>query len=146
MAARAMAEHGRNADRIELMLKAHERYTETPAGPGESPAMISGDLAAAQTAWEPFPLSATVWEAHAGPSSAAASHNGPYGRFLQFGGIHAAHNSSGEMHWFEEGIWHHAAVLDKGPRPYLTYALERIIADGSLHDVAVIAFAEGVDA
>jgi hypothetical protein len=145
-AAREMAQHGRNADRMELMLTAHAPYTESPAPAPASPSMITGTLVAAQEAHEPFPLSATAWEAHAGPTSLASSKNGPYGRFLQFGGTHAAHNPSGRMWWFEEGIWHDATVLNKAERPYLTYALEKIIADGSLHDVAVIAFYEAVGA
>jgi hypothetical protein len=50
------------------------------------------------------------------------------------------------MKWFEDGQWHSASVLDKDARPYLTYALERIVADGSLHREAVEGFAAGVGA
>jgi hypothetical protein len=103
--------------------------------------MISGALMESMWAGdlEPGP-GAYSWTAHAGPGASAASYNGPYGRFLEFGGVHVAHNRTGFMHWFEDGAWHRMSVISKDSRDYLRRAIELGIADNSLHRAAVEAF------
>lgn len=140
-AAEAMARQGKQLDREMVSLTAHAPHTRTPSPPGEPPSMISGALM--ESMWDgnleagPGEYS---WTAHAGPGASARSYNGPYGRFLEFGGTHAAHNRTGAMHWFEDGKWHHAAVLSKDSRDYLRRAIELGVTDGSLHRAAVEAF------
>lgn len=140
-AAAAMARQGKQLDREMVSLTAHAPYTRTPSPPGAPPSLISGRLM--ESMWdgdlEPGP-GAFSWTAHAGPGASAASYNGPYGRFLQFGGVHVAHNSTGYMHWFESGSWHRARTLTKESRDYLRRAIELGVADGSLHRAAVEAF------
>ena len=140
-AASAMARQGKQLDREMVSLTAHAPYTKTPSPPGGPPSLISGALMESMWAGdlEPGP-GAYSWTAHAGPGASAASYNGPYGRFLEFGGVHVAHNSSGYMHWFEDGAWHRERVLSKDSRDYLRRAIELGIADGSLHRAAVEAF------
>ena len=140
-AAEAMAKQGKQLDREMVSLTAHAPYTRTPSPPGGPPSMISGALMESMWAgdMEPGP-GAYSWTAHAGPGASAASYNGPYGRFLEFGGVHAAHNSSGFMHWFEDGAWHRERSLTKESRDYLRRAIELGVADGSLHRDAVAAF------
>ena len=140
-AAAAMAKQGKQLDREMVSLTAHAPYTKTPSPPGNPPSLITGTLMESMWAGdlEPGP-GAYSWTAHAGPGASAASYNGPYGRFLEFGGTHVAHNSSGAMHWFEDGAWHHAAFVTKDPRDYLIRAILLGIADGSLHRAAVEAF------
>jgi hypothetical protein len=139
--ARAMAKHGQAADRRVLLRRVHPAHTRTPSPPGSPPASITGRLAASIATGDATPIADQTWEATAGPTRAASSNRGPYGRFLEFGGVHVAHTQSG-MHWYEDGRWHMAHWLVKEPRPYLAVALEEIIADGSLHDAAVAAFIE----
>ena len=145
-AAEAMARQGRQLDREMLTLSAHAPGTRSPSPPGAPPSMITGRLM--ESVWagtaEPGPGEYS-WTAHAGPGATAASANGPYGRFLQFGGDHVAHNSSGLMHWFEGGTWHHAVALSKDSRDYLRRAVEAGTADGSLHDAAVQGFRDAMD-
>lgn len=140
-AAEAMAKQGKQLDREMVSLTAHAPYTKTPSPPGGPPSMISGRLMESMWAGDLAPgPGAFSWTAHAGPGASAASYNGPYGRFLEFGGDHEAHNSSGFMHWYESGAWHHAAVLSKTSRDYLRRAIELGVQDGSLHRAAVEAF------
>jgi hypothetical protein len=85
-------------------------------------------------------------EGWVGPTDAASSSDGPYGRFLELGGTHVAHSGpsytdhfTGEttgpqMWWHEGGKWHHAGVLNKAPRPYLEPATDAYIASGELYD------------
>jgi hypothetical protein len=140
-AAEAMAKQGKQLDREMVSLTAHAPYTKTPSPPGGPPSMISGRLMESMWAGDLAPgPGAFSWTAHAGPGASAASYNGPYGRFLEFGGVHAAHNSTGFMHWYEGSSWHRAAVLTKESRDYLRRAILAGIADGSLHRAAVEAF------
>jgi hypothetical protein len=140
-AARAMARQGKQLDREMVSLTAHAPHTRTPSPAGGPPSMISGRLMESMWSGDEAPGPGTYsWTAHAGPGASAASYNGPYGRFLQFGGVHAAHNSSGYMHWYEGGAWHRAVALSKDSRDYLRRAIELGVADGSLHRAAVEAF------
>ena len=140
-AAEAMAKQGKQLDREMVSLTAHAPYTRTPSPPGGPPSLISGALMESMWAgdMEPGP-GAYSWTAHAGPGASAASYNGPYGRFLEFGGDHVEHNSTGFMHWYEDGAWHRKAVLHKTSRDYLRRAIELGVADGTLHRAAVEAF------
>lgn len=137
--AKAMARTGQAADRRVLLRRVHPAHTRTPAPIGAPPASITGRLAASIFAGDARPRGALSWEAHAGPTRAASSNRGPYGRFLEFGGTQFEHTTRG-MRWFEDGRWHHAEWLVKAPRPYLAVALDEIVADGSLHDAAVDSF------
>lgn len=69
-------------------------------------------------------------DALVGPTGAAASKNGPYGRFIELGGVHKAHNPSGYMWWVEGGALRRARVLVKSGHPYLKPAAEEIISGG----------------
>lgn len=141
-AAEAMARHGQQVDREVLTLRQHAPHTRTPSPPGAPPAMIGGALAADMGHSEAFPLGAGTWEAHAGPTGRVSrSRWGPTGRFLEYGGTHVAHSPRG-MRWLEDGRWHTAHEITKGSRDYLEYAMRVMIADGSLHDVAVEGFLE----
>lgn len=73
-------------------------------------------------------------DAVVGPTAAARSKNGPYGRFLELGGTHEAHSGAGGyMHWFEDGTWNKAKTLRKTERPYLKPAV-----DGAVHSGAIL--------
>jgi len=107
----------------------HSATTKTPSPLGQPPAMISGRLAASVQADQDGD------DAVVGPTSWASSKNGAYGRFLELGGVHAAHNDTGEMWWYQDGFWHHAAELEKGPRPFLKPATEQAIESGEIYDI-----------
>jgi hypothetical protein len=63
-------------------------------------------------------------DALVGPTGAAASENGPYGRAVELGGWREAHNPSGYM-WWPTGIWsEHAAANMMPSQPYLAPAVE----------------------
>ena len=140
-AASAMARQGKQLDREMVSLTAHAPYTRTPSPPGGPPSLISGALMESMWAGdlEPGP-GAYSWTAHAGPGASAASYNGPYGRFLEFGGTHEAHNPTGFMHWRQDGRWYRERIIEKASRDYLRRAIELGIADNSLHEAAVEAF------
>lgn len=140
-AAEAMAKQGKQLDREMVSLTEHAPHTKTPSGAGGPPSMISGRLMESMWAGdlEAGP-GAFSWTAHAGPGASAASYNGPYGRFLEFGGTHVAHNRTGFMHWLEDGVWYHRSFVTKDSRDYLRRAIELGIVDGSLHRAAVEAF------
>ncbi len=68
-------------------------------------------------------------DALVGPTAAAASPNGPYGRAVELGGWREAHNPSGYM-WWPTGVWsEHAAGNMMPSQPYLAPAVEA--TDGS---------------
>ncbi len=71
-------------------------------------------------------------DALVGPTDSARSKNGPYGRFIELGGIHRAHNPSGYMWWEENGSLRRAKVLVKGPHAYLEPATDQEIGSGDL--------------
>lgn len=104
----------------------HSANTHTPSPKGQPPAAISGALAASVLAQHDGP------DAVVGPTALASSKNGPYGRFLELGGDHVAHNGSGYMHWFEDGHWEKAKVLHKGERPYLKPAVDDAVHSGAI--------------
>lgn len=108
----------------------HPAETATPSPPGAPPARITGLLADSILVTDRGDAGSDV-----GPTAAARSFNGPYGRFLELGGDHVAHNSSGKMHWYEDGVWHSAAILRKAPRPYLKPARDESLDD--IHDAVV---------
>lgn len=106
----------------------HKPGTRTPSPKGQPPAEISGRLLASVRAEHDGD------DALVGPTRSASSKNGPYGRFLELGGEHDAHNAD-EMWWWEDGFWHHAKHLEKGPRPYLMPATLESIESGAITDV-----------
>lgn len=108
-----------------LTRTAHPHFTKTPSPLGSPPAMITGDLAGAIQAEHDGD------DAIVGPTAAASSRNGPYGRFLELGGEHIAHSPAG-MAWFEEGTWHGAHRLTKGPRPFLKPATDDAVNSGAI--------------
>jgi hypothetical protein len=113
--------------RRNLTRLSHAAGTHTPSPRGEAPAAISGTLAASVIAQHDGP------DAVVGPTSLASSKNGPYGRFLELGGTHAAHSGKGGyMHWFEDGRWEKAKVLEKAPRPYLKPAVDDAVNSGAV--------------
>jgi hypothetical protein len=108
---------------------AHSPGTKTPSPKGSPPAMISGTLAASIQAEHDGD------DAIVGPTRLASSKNGPYGRFLELGGTHAAHNPSGQMSWFEDGRWWQMAEVEKAERPYLKPATEDAIRSGAIYQI-----------
>ena len=106
----------------------HGPMSRTPSPPGEPPAMISGRLAASVL------VQRDGDDALVGPTSWASSKNGPYGRFLELGGEHAARNRTGYMWWREDGFRHRARKLSKAPRPYLRPATEDAISSGEIYE------------
>lgn len=121
-AAQVVQRHARS-----LLAQYHHRpNTHTPSPPGEPPAMISGRLSASVL------VQRDGDDALVGPTSWASSKNGPYGRFLELGGEHVAHNSTGYMWWHEDGFKYQSAHEEKAPRPYLRPATEDAIASGEI--------------
>src|SRR6266704_575732 len=89
------AERIQEVTRALLLSKAHPAATKTPSAPGDPPAAISGELAASITVTgEPTVLGADV-----GPTRAASSYNGPYGRIQELGGPSTGHPM---MAWNED--------------------------------------------
>lgn len=116
----------RDTARSLLTALSHAPETRTPSPEGAPPAAISGRLAASVEAQRDGD------DALVGPTAEASSENGPYGRFLEMGGDHIAHNDTGEMWWREDGRWHRAAALEKLPRPYLKPAVNRTVESGDV--------------
>ena len=106
----------------------HPPHTKTPSPPGSPPAMISGALAASVKAEHDGD------DAIVGPTAAARSKNGPYGRFLELGGTHTAHTSKG-MRWYEDGNWYRMREVTKKGRPFLEPATEDAIRSGAIHQI-----------
>ncbi|TVZ01275.1 hypothetical protein EAS64_33900 [Trebonia kvetii] len=102
----------------------HRPLSSTPSPIGEPPAMISGRLAASVMAEQDGD------DAVVGPTEWASSTNGPYGRFLELGGVH-----KGDMWWWEDGYWHNAQELEKLPRPFLKPATDDAIKSGELTEI-----------
>lgn len=109
----------------------HGPGTKSPKPPGTAPGSISGSLAASVDARHDGD------DALVGPTDSAISKNGPYGRFLELGGEHVAHNASGYMWWREDGIRHRASELGKLPRAYLKPATDDAIASGEITETYV---------
>lgn len=109
-----------------LSIYHHAPETRTPSPEGEPPAMISGRLAAS------IDVQRDGDDSLVGPTDAASSDNGPYGRFLEMGGDHIAHNIFGEMWWREDGRWYHKPSIKKESRPYLSRATEELIDSGAI--------------
>ena len=128
----------------QLLLTAlhHAPYTKTPSPKGAPPAAISGSLAASITV-RPDP---DAEGAEVGPTSSASSRNGPYGRFLELGGVHEEHNDTGYMTWLEDSRWHRAKVLKKEPRPYLKPATEAVVDSGLLEMIYADHWARAIEA
>lgn len=114
----------------------HAPGTRSPKPPGTAPGSITGLLADSIT------VSRDGDDALVGPTDAASSKNGPYGRFLELGGEHVAHSGSGGwwggewwqhlMWWSEDGRDFRSPHLTKAPRPYLKPATETAIASGEI--------------
>jgi len=115
-------------DRAKRLLTriSHAPHTRTPAPLGAPPARITGTLAASILAEHDGD------DALVGPTRAASSKNGPYGRFLEMGGVHAAHNPRGYMSWYEDGAWHRMREVEKAGRPYLEPATDDAIQSGAI--------------
>jgi hypothetical protein len=107
----------------------HAPFTFTPSPPGAPPAAISGVLAASVQAEHDGE------DAIVGPTRAASSYNGPYGRFLELGGEHSAHNSTGYMHWLEDGAWWRMTEIAKEGRPFLKPATDDAVHSGAVHQI-----------
>jgi hypothetical protein len=107
----------------------HRPNTRTPSPIGQPPAMISGRLAASVL------VSRDGDDAIVGPTKWASSPNGPYGRFLELGGEHAAHNPTGYMWWHSDGFTYHSAREVKTARPYLKPATDQAVESGELRDI-----------
>jgi len=70
-------------------------------------------------------------DALVGPTGAARSKNGPYGRAVELGGMREAHNSSGYM-WWPTGVWSDHAARNMMPsQPYLKPAAQEIADSGA---------------
>jgi hypothetical protein len=106
----------------------HRRFTRTPSPVGEPPAEISGRLILSIRARHDGD------DALVGPTALASSKNGPYGRFLELGGAHVAHNAP-EMVWHTDGKEYRATFLEKFGRPYLKPATRDAIDSGEIHDI-----------
>lgn len=123
-----------------LSIYRHDPDTRTPSPEGSYPAYITGQLAASIDARH---VGEDAW---VGPTDLASSKRGPYGRFLELGGMHVAQTGpayinpvTGEatgpqMWWRDEHGMHHAGKLEKGPRPYLEPATDAAIASGEVYD------------
>ena len=112
-----------------LLARYHHRpNTHTTSPAGQPPAMISGRLAASVL------VQRDGDDALVGPTSWASSKNGPYGRFLELGGTHVPHNSTGYMWWHEDGYKHRSRVEEKAPRPYLEPATDDAIESGDIRE------------
>ena len=90
--------------------------------------MISGRLAASVL------VQRDGDDALVGPTSWASSKNGPYGRFLELGGEHVAHNHTGYMWWHEDGFKYRSRHEAKAPRPYLRPATNDAIESGEIYE------------
>jgi hypothetical protein len=95
----------------------HAPGTKSPSPPGAPPARITGELA------DTILVSDMGDGSEVGPTA-------HYGRFLELGGTHEGH-----MRWFEDGEWHRARVLHKGPRPYMKPARDASLPE--IHEIAV---------
>jgi hypothetical protein len=69
-------------------------------------------------------------DALVGPTDAARSFNGPYGRAAELGGMRYAHNPSGRMWWHDGGSWHSAAANMMPSQPYLKPAVDLAVSSG----------------
>lgn len=74
-------------------------------------------------------------DALVGPTDAASSFNGPYGRAVELGGMRAAHNPTGLMWWHEGGSWHSAVANMMPSQPYLKPAAEHIADSGAAEKI-----------
>lgn len=62
-----------------LGLRSHQRGTPTPSGPGEPPALITGNLRRSIAVTGPAPITANAWRGKVGPTAV-------YGRVQELGG------------------------------------------------------------
>lgn len=69
-------------------------------------------------------------DALVGPTTAASSFNGPYGRAVELGGMREAHNASGRMWWHDGGSWHSAVANMMPSQPYMKPAVDIVISSG----------------
>jgi hypothetical protein len=116
----------------------HAPGTRSPSPPGSYPGSISGTLSGSIQAEHDGE------DAIVGPTVAASSKNGPYGRFLELGGTHVAHSGAGGfyggqwyahlMHFEEDGVRYRSPHITKAPRPYLEPATDAAIASGEIYD------------
>jgi len=63
-----------------LGLKSHERGTPTPSGPGEPPALVTGNLRRSIKVTGPDPVTANSWRGKVGPTAI-------YGRAQELGDV-----------------------------------------------------------
>jgi hypothetical protein len=69
-------------------------------------------------------------DALVGPTTAASSFNGPYGRAVELGGMRHAHNPSGRMWWQSGGSWHSAESNMMPSQPYMKPAVDKAVRSG----------------
>lgn len=62
-----------------LGLKSHKKGTPTPSGPGEPPALVTGNLRRSITVMGPEPVTPNSWRGQVGPTAV-------YGRVQELGG------------------------------------------------------------
>lgn len=89
----------------ELSKNSHRRGTPSPAGPGEPPALVTGNLRRSISVTGPDPKGVGTWEGRVGPTAV-------YGRIQELGG------RTGRSH-----------AVNLPPRPYLQPTIERLHDD-----------------
>jgi phage gpG-like protein len=128
--------------RRNLRLREHPMYVRTTAPPGGPPAYMSGELS----------LSITVRVS--GGASTSRAWVGPhtiYAAVQEFGaGIDVKHTGRdgrpGFMRWYMDGSFWYKRHVDIPERSYMRTTRNEMIADGSLHRVALETFLAGVEA
>lgn len=96
-----------------LSVRSHQPRTPTPAGPGDPPALITGNLRRSITVMGPEPIGPNAWRGQVGPTAV-------YGRIQELGGeIHSVHTSMVMMGVTGSGIRIPA-------RPYLEPSYEEL--------------------
>lgn len=136
MAANEMADVFRSGVRGEMRV-GHFLHTRTPSPRGAPPAWISGDLKNSLVNEPALPVGPASFLSRSGPTVR-------YSRIQELGGTMTAHSPKG-MRWQEPpGVWHRSMEHDLPERPYMLPAHDRMIADGTLHDAAVAAFAAAI--
>ena len=121
---------------VTLRRYVHPMYVRTQSPPGSTPAFVSGELAYSVT-----------MDVRGGAGGSARAYVGPhtiYAGVQEFGGeMHA--RPGGFMRWYMDGRWWFKKHVEVPARPYIRPTRDEMIADGSLHRVAVATFlaAEG---
>lgn len=120
-------------DRVVAKLRhfQHPMYVRTQAPAGGPPAMMSGELAYSIT-----------MEVRGGAGGSARAYVGPhtiYAGVQEFGKEISARNVK-FMRWYMDEQWWYKKHVTIPERPYMRPTRDEMIADGSLHRVAVATF------